>query len=157
MNRHRARRHHGFMFVELLFILGLVAVAAVISTQLYIDMTRAHSRLLQQREAQARFDGALKALRADVWNAINASVDDAGGLTLKQADGKTIHWLAHEELKRTIDGDPARQWNQLGAQLSFSVEKNTVILHEEPTAKSETKPGRITMPMVAAGLKGVTP
>ena len=156
MNRSIASRYRGFMLVELVFVLGLIAVAAVISTQLYIEMTRGHARMLEQREAQERFDLALRPLRSDVWNSNAASVDEAGVLHLTRGDGKTIQWNAKDQLKRIVDGEPQRLWDQLGGPWSFAVRGSTVVLREEPS-QSDPKGGQIAMPLVAGSFKGQTP
>lgn len=156
MTRTRTGRRNGFMLVELVFVLGMIAVAALISTQLYVDMTRAHGRMLLQQEAQQRFDLALRPLRSDVWNATTASVDKGGTLYLTRPDGKGVQWQAGDRLSRTIESQPPREWNQLGANLSFVIRDGAVVLREEPS-QSDTNGGEIVLPLVAGGLKGQTP
>ena len=144
------------VLVELIFLLGLISVAAVMSTQLYIEMSRDHVRMTAQREAQQRFDLALRPLRADVWNASAARVDEAGVLHLTTSGGSEIQWRAGEQLHRTSDKEPARQWDELVTTLSFSTDGKSVVLHEEPS-QDDRAGGEITLPMIASRLKGQTP
>jgi hypothetical protein len=136
-----------------MMIIGIMGVVALISTQLYVDMSRNYLRLVQQQQAQQRFDLAVRQLRSDVWNASSALINERGELRLTRVDGKRIQWNAGDRLDRTCDGQSSQHWNELGTSLSFAMRGATIIIREEPSPADPTG-GQIAMPMVAATVTG---
>jgi type II secretory pathway pseudopilin PulG len=153
MRHRRTARRRGYLLIELMAILGIIALTALIAIDLYLNMSQNHIRLIGQQEAQQRFDLAVRQLRSDVWNVSAASIDDKGLLQLTRTDGKKIQWRAGDRLNRTSDGLSPEEWNRLGTQLSFEMHGPTVVLREDPSQADPTS-GEIVMPMVAAGFKG---
>jgi type II secretory pathway component PulJ len=127
----RSRSPRGFTLGHLLIALPLLAVFAVVSTQLLRTTWRTSADVRVTAEANARFDTAIHRLRADAWGASGMT---AGGTTatLRQPDGRSVVWQmnpASRALVRTVSsgGDAATapadalSWEQVPV-LGFSVE-----------------------------------
>ncbi|HVS71252.1 MAG TPA: hypothetical protein VHQ47_08355 [Phycisphaerae bacterium] len=93
MTRRGQARSRGFVLMELLVVVVLLAAFMIVSTQLFVLATRAHRDSIRRTEQIGRVDAAVRRFRADVWGASAASVTPDGDLHLSGADGETV-WRA---------------------------------------------------------------
>ena len=121
------RRARGIALVEMLVAIGLIAVFLVISARLFTTTIRLSRQSHDAEERIARFDSAVRMLRADAWGAAEMSVDAKGALRVAR-DGTSAVWRADETgallRTETIGSDPPREqrWPDLGGRLTFRVE-----------------------------------
>ena len=120
-----------FMLVELMFVLGLLAVAALVATQIFLFNMRTTTRLSQQHQAQAQFDQAAAQLGRDVWAASSVASPQPQVLKLRLADGQEITWHAGRVLERASEAQ-VRRWDALSAEVAFEVRGPTVAIVVEP-------------------------
>ncbi|HVX83308.1 MAG TPA: hypothetical protein VH253_00685 [Phycisphaerae bacterium] len=129
----------GFVLMELLIALVLLAVFMIIITQVFVLATRAHRDSIRRTAQVSRVDSAVRRLREDVWGAPAATVDAQGELHVTRAEGEVVWRVgpapapvlrgAEYRLERTINGARADQasWNGLPAA-TFSVSGQVVTL-----------------------------
>lgn len=123
----------GFLLLEMMVILGLLAVVALLSAQLYYTTGQALQRISQRQTAQAQFDQSLRQLRADLWGADGVELTSPHTLQIRSADGRVVTWRAADSMQRTTDapGAAIRHWPDLGANLSFEVRGPTVVMTDD--------------------------
>jgi type II secretory pathway pseudopilin PulG len=148
--KHR-RADSAFMLVELMFVLGLLAVVALVATQIFLFNMRTSTQLSQQHQAQAQFDQATAQLRRDVWGASSLESQTAQVLNVKLADGREVTWHAGKALERTSNSQ-SRRWDALDADIAFEVRGPTVAIAVEPH-KSDPG-GKLTLVSQAMLLQG---
>ena len=130
VRRSRPARPCGFMLLEILVILGLLAVAALLSARLYFITGQAAQRANQRQTAQAQFDQALAQLRSDVWQAKSVELKDPHTLMIHDAEETTITWQSSQSLQRRPGGPQAhiQHWPEIGGVLEFEVRGPEVIV-----------------------------
>jgi type II secretory pathway pseudopilin PulG len=142
------------MLVELMFVLGLLAVVALVATQIFLFNMRTSAQLSRQHQAQAQFDQATAQLRRDVWGASSLESPGTQVLKLKHADGQEVTWHAGKVLERTSDSQD-RRWDALDADIAFEVHGPTAIIAVEPH-KSDAG-GKLTLVSQTLLLQGGKP
>src|SRR5688572_25197215 len=85
------RRISGFIFIEMLVILGLMAVAGLVSARLFSASMRSISAARAAEDRQAAIDNMSAALRRDAWTATNVQVPDARTIDIATTDGN-VRW-----------------------------------------------------------------
>jgi len=148
------RRTRGFVLVEMMFVIGLLAIVGLIVGQLYFASTQTTQRVARMQAAETRFDQAVRQLRRDVWNASGCTLSDPHTLRVERSDGKAIEWTTGQFLRRNSDG--AREaWDELQTDLHFEVRGPIVVVVQDP-AEGEAG-GRVALLDEAALLKGGRP
>ena len=133
MTRLRTRRGRGIALVEMLIAIGLIAMFLIISARLFTTTIRLSRQSHDAEERIARFDSAVRMLRADAWGAANMSVDAKGVLTVAR-DRTSAVWRADETgalvRSETAGNDLLREqrWPDLGGSLNFQVEGPVLVV-----------------------------
>ena len=131
MNR---RRPSGFVLIEILVVLGMVAFVSIVATRLFRATLRTWRDSAQSQSAQARFDQAVGQLRRDVWSATSIETPNDRETILQTPEGR-IEWHAIDPagLARSTTADPVdrRRWEGLG-NLTFTPRGPTLIVRLKP-------------------------
>lgn len=131
MNRRRAS---GFVLIEILVVLGMVAFVSIVATRIFRATLRTWRESAQAQSAQFRFDQAVGQLRRDVWAARSIETPSDREAILQTPDGR-IEWRAIDPagLARSTPADPAdhRQWKGLGT-LTFASHGPTLVVRVHP-------------------------
>jgi prepilin-type N-terminal cleavage/methylation domain-containing protein len=128
---HHPTRARAFTILEMLVVLMLLGVFMLVSGRLFV-LTFDTTRQSEKAQAQtSRFDGMVRALRADVWSSREIKAVD-GRLTISSPQ-RTITWsiAADHTVMRSEDiGGKVREarWPELGAGLTFSCRGASVVL-----------------------------
>jgi len=125
--------------IEILVALGLLTVFALLATRLFVASMRTIDQSSQRIDTLIRFDGMMRALRADVWSATAIDRVTENTLIVKTGDAGTVRWTIgpHGELTRTANGQAARTFTlpvsganfaQLGAAVVVVVQEEPIVL-----------------------------
>lgn len=127
-------KRRGFMLVELMVVVGLVAFVGLVSMQLFRATLRTWSASANEQAVQSRFDLAIGQLRRDVWSATSIELADPTSISIHDPT-ETVHWTADASggLSRN-SGHPAdaRHWPNLGG-IRFEMRGPTLTVHLAPT------------------------
>lgn len=127
-------KRRGFMLVELMLVIGLVAFVGLVSMQLFRATLRTWSASAKEQAVQSRFDLAIGQLRRDVWSATSIELANPTSISIHNPS-ESIHWTAEawSGLSRKSD-HPAdgRHWLDLG-NITFELRGPTLIVHLSPT------------------------
>ena len=134
-----------------MFVLGLLAVVALVGTQIFLFTMRTSAQLSRQHQAQAQFDQAAAQLRRDVWSASSLELPEPQVLKVKLADGQEVTWHAGTVLDRRVNSQ-LRGWDALDADITFEVRGPTVTIAIDPQ-KSDAR-GTLTLVSQAMLLQG---
>jgi prepilin-type N-terminal cleavage/methylation domain-containing protein len=137
MNRHR--RRCGFLMIEIMVALALLAVFALIASRLFTASIRVIGRSSQQIDAMVRFDGMMRALRADVWSAERIEEVADGSLRLRSPVAGDVRWTIDTEgrFTRTAAGEelrvfpsitPGARFARLGGAVAVVVQGEPIVL-----------------------------
>lgn len=128
MNR---RRPSGFVLIEILVVLGMVAFVSIVATRLFRATLRTWRESAQSQSAQFRFDQAVGQFRRDVWAATSIETPNDRE-TILQTPGGRIEWHAIDPagLARSTTADH-RRWEGLG-NLTFTPRGPTLIVRLKP-------------------------
>ncbi len=123
----KPNRAVGFVLIDAMITVAPVALAFPLAFSLIRVTLRADRGFADCQGSATRFDGAMTALRKDIWNA--AILNTAGNhqLTIGQGKAETIQWKVTTDgkLKREVIGESPRTW-ALDHPLLFKVEGPTV-------------------------------
>jgi type II secretory pathway pseudopilin PulG len=113
--RRQRRRFRGFMIVQMLVVLGLMAAFVVVAERVFRLSVQTSARAALEQEDLQRLDRALTALRADVWRAGKVEVEKSS--VHVSAEGLDATWktLGDGELRRT-QGKEEQRWAGLGLE-----------------------------------------
>ncbi len=100
----RRRPPRGFLLMEILFTLAILAVFMVVCGETILLSHRSETFALRQTALTARVDSAMHRLRQDVWNASALSIDPDGALRLT-VDDRPITWSAAPIDHQTLPGE----------------------------------------------------
>jgi type II secretory pathway pseudopilin PulG len=132
MNR---RRPSGFVLIEILVVLGMVAFVSIVATRLFRATLRTWRESAQSQSAQFRFDQAVGQLRRDVWSATSIEAPNPQDTILQTPEGR-VEWHAVDPagLARSTPADPAdhRRWEGLG-NLTFATRGPTLVVRVKPS------------------------
>jgi hypothetical protein len=109
----RACRRRGIIMTEILMILFFLGAIALVAARLFTSEIRIIRQVEAQQDRTSHLQLVLAALRADVWSAGAAEVEDDGRLiTLHEPENRTIVWrVADDAITRsTSEDDAARTW-----------------------------------------------
>ena len=114
-------RHRGFMLIEMMLVLSLLAIFAVAATRLTVLCIRVPKQVGQKRDQIVRFDRAMARLQQDLWRASSVRCMDNHTLQLQSPGQPDVTWKAQgDQISRSMtDSSRAEQWS-LGAEFSFS-------------------------------------
>jgi type II secretory pathway pseudopilin PulG len=111
--RERSRRNRaGFWLLELLFVIGLLAIVALIATKLFGATIRLGHDTAEAQNHAATLESLITAIRSDMWGAAKFETADEGRtVTLNLPGERTIAWsIADETITRTEKDGPPRRW-----------------------------------------------
>jgi len=116
----KLRSHRGFMLIEMMIVLSLLAIFAVAATRLMVLCIRVPNQVGQKRDQIVRFDLAMGRLRQDIWRANSLRCIDAHTLQIQSPGDADVTWKAHDgQISRSAAHSSTKeQWN-LGADVSF--------------------------------------
>lgn len=139
-----ARR--GFMLIEMMVVIGLLAVVGLIAAQLFHLMEKVERESLWQQIHESQLDQAVRQLRQDVWRAGAVEVPAPGEVRLAMSDGQEIDWAMSGSLTRrsaalTEDGS-TRHWKDLGVTFGFSRRGAALVVDVSQMGEPH---GRLTM------------
>lgn len=145
----------GFMLVEMLIVIGMLAVVALVAGQLFQVINHAQREAAAQQMQEAQLDQAIRQLRTDVWRASSIEVRGSDALRLNLPNGQEIDWEAGKILARKSlslsEDEPQRQWKDLGATLSFSPRGAGVVVEVLREHKPEGRVELISQSMLLSG------
>jgi|GEM_PF-4308289 len=116
----KLRAHRGFMLIEMMIVLSLLAIFAVAATRLMVLCIRVPKQVGQKRDQIVRFDLAMGRLRQDIWRASTLRCIDAHTLQIQSPGDPEVTWEAYDgQISRSAAHSSTKeQWN-LGADVSF--------------------------------------
>lgn len=128
------RRASGFVLIEILVVLGMVAFVSIVATRLFRATLRTWRESAQAQSAQFRFDQAVGQLRRDVWSATSIETPGDRETILQTPEGR-VEWHAIDPagLARSTSADAAdrRHWEGLG-NLTFTTRGPTLVVRVKP-------------------------
>ena len=113
-------RGQGFAIIIMVVALILLGVFALVAGRLFFTAVRVTGQVQAAQTKSTRFDGMIRMLRADVWNANDISSGD-GQLRLQAQERATV-WSVDEknDVIRTAPDGSKTIWEGLGAGLVLS-------------------------------------
>ena len=115
---------HGFMLIEMLIVLGLLAVVALMAGQLFRVTGQISRESAQRQIRESQLDQAMQQLRADVWQASQIELRDPHSIRLHTPDGQEIEWDMTATLSRKsfalLTDQSEQRWSDLGADVTFA-------------------------------------
>lgn len=143
------------MLVEMLIVIGMLAVVALVAGQLFRVINQAQRESGAQQMQEAQLDQAIRQLRTDVWRASSIEVRGSDAVRLILPNGQEIDWEAGEMLTRKslspAEDEPQRQWKDLGATLSFRLRGAGVVVDVSREHKPEGRVELISQSMLLSG------
>lgn len=136
------KRVSGFTILEMLVVVGLVAMAAEIALPILrwsiIDVHKTEI----EAESAACLDRAMNALRKDVWEAREMHTAPSDHLTLTSSAGHEINWQLNAEgsLERSESSAPSQQWTTQLTGISFAQNGSVLVvtIHASPQHPGST-------------------
>lgn len=127
-----ARALRGFVLIEMLIVLGLLAIVALMAGQLFRVTGQISRESAQRQIREAQLDQAVQQLRADVWRASAIQIPDLHSVRLRTPDGQEIEWDMTSTLSRKsfalLTDQGERQWTDLGADLNFAARGPSLVI-----------------------------
>ena len=114
----------GFMLLELLVVVGLLAVFAAVAVPVLRGSVSAMAAT-PPAVAAGRLDAAVKMLRGDVWGATTLAAPSPHELRLTAADGRTVTWQVGPGDRLHRDG---QRWTGLFPEAAVDVDGAAVRL-----------------------------
>ena len=112
--------HRGFMLIEMMIVLSLLAVFAVAATRLMVLCIRVPNQVGQKRDQIVRFDLAMSRLRQDIWRASTLRCIDAHTLQIQSHGDPDVTWEARNgQISRSAAHSSTKEQWILGAEISF--------------------------------------
>jgi prepilin-type N-terminal cleavage/methylation domain-containing protein len=125
----RIRAARGFMLVELMVVISLLAVFALVATKVLVLSINVPHEVGKKRDAIVRFDSVVTRLRDDVWTASAIQSPDPRTLEIHSNTGPAITWKIEENgIRRMTPDSPAGQHWSLTEKLQFTAEGPAVTL-----------------------------
>lgn len=91
--RRRASCRPGLILIEMLFVVGLLAIFALVATQVLATSLRVSGQIERTQARVSQFDQAMALLRSDVWRAASVEADGRSA-TVHWPDGRSVVWSA---------------------------------------------------------------
>ena len=113
--KQRRLRRGGFMIVQMLVVLGLMAAFVVVAERVFRLSMQTSARAASEQEDLLRLERAMTALRADVWRAEKLEIDKSN--VHVSGEGLDVTWRtgADGEVRR-IEGEDEQKWPGLGLE-----------------------------------------
>lgn len=117
----KLRSHRGFMLIEMMIVLSLLAIFAVAATRLMVLCIRVPKQVGQKRDQIVRFDLAMGRLRQDIWRANSLRCMDAHTLQIQSPGLPDVIWKSEtgQISRSSAISSQKEQWT-LGADVSFT-------------------------------------
>lgn len=131
----KLRPRHGFTLLELVIYLAILSTLSLLTTQVFRATVYNWRETAARHADQARFDSALRRLRADVWSASEMELKGPGRLVLHFPAGPEVTWTAEVGRLTRVSSDDAAgiTWGPL-IGLSFSARGPALHVHSEGDA-----------------------
>jgi type II secretory pathway component PulJ len=141
------RALRAFTLTEIIFALGLMGAAGVISAKLFTASMRSiqSSRAVEDREA--RLQRLTAAIHQDIWAAVKIESPDARGLSLTRADGTKIQWR-FSDADALRAGDVEQRW-PIDSPLQVEVRGAAVVLRNASDRGDRSEQWRFINPAKA--------
>jgi len=122
-------RKSAFTVTELLFVLGILAVAGLLMARIFTGSIGAIEAAHADLDRGAAADRFAAAIKADVWNASSIQVPDPTTLLLTLGDGTSLRWSFADDgtVTRCAESLPASRW-ALGGRLQVQVQDGSAIM-----------------------------
>lgn len=122
-----SRPSGGFLFIELLFAIGMLAVASLLGAEIFRTAGQALTEAARQQTSELQIDQALGQLRSDVWGASAMESSNGHVLLVRSAGRGDVRWEANSVLARISPGDrPGLHWDRIDARITFDVHGPTL-------------------------------
>ena len=149
MSARPCSKSRGFVLMELMLVLGLLAIFAIVASRVVIISLKAMAQSGDQHEQIVRFESAMSSLRRDAWSARQMSSADPQTISITNDDG-TITWSIEKDelVRKTSDPHLTQRW-ALETKLSFAVSGPTLTVSAQEAGGS----GQFQMfsPLLAGG------
>jgi prepilin-type N-terminal cleavage/methylation domain-containing protein len=143
MSAYRKRVARGFMLIEIMVAISLLAVFALIATKLLVLGIKVPHEVGEQRDAIVRFDSVVTRLRDDVWQARSIKSPDEKTLEIQTDSSGAVTWRieAGAVLRTGADAKQTQRW-ELKEKLGFSGDGAGMVLN---VAENAGRTGKIQM------------
>jgi type II secretory pathway pseudopilin PulG len=146
---------HGFVMVEMLVVIGLLAVVGLVAGQLFRVTMQVQRESAWQQIHESQLDQAVRQLRTDVWRASSIDVRRPDAVRLNMSDGQEIDWEAGSSLVRKslslAEDQPEQRWNDLGVSLRFTQRGVGLVVDVSRGAESQGRTTLISQEMLLSG------
>lgn len=116
----KLRLHRGFMLIEMMLVLSLLAIFALAATRLMVLCIRVPKQVGQKRDQIVRFDLAMGRLRQDIWRASALRCIDVHTLQIQSPGDPDVTWEARNgQISRSAGNSSIKEQWSLGADVSF--------------------------------------
>ncbi|HWP40751.1 MAG TPA: hypothetical protein VNL70_07485, partial [Tepidisphaeraceae bacterium] len=129
-------KRSAFTVTEMLFSLGILAVAGLLMARIFTGSIRAIEAAHADLDRAAAADRFAAALKTDVWNASSIQSPDPATLILTLGDGTGIRWSLADDgtVTRIADSAPGSRWSP-GERLQIQVQGPSAIIVHSTTAR----------------------
>ncbi len=151
-------KRRGYMLMELVVYVALLAMFTLIASKLFITCMRLAQDTRKTQDAIWRFDGAIRQLRQDVWSSNHIKSQNKESVLLEQPNGPAIHWYVDEDktLVRRVEKEPAplpQRWPGGKETITFDTHSGILRLIECDAHGHETNQIPLVCPLEADGSK----
>jgi hypothetical protein len=98
------------LLLEMLYLIGILATAMLVEAWLFRSAMRATESAPRASLQHARLDGAIAALRADVWNARRIDLPDPATIALQMGNDTAVVWRLQESGASRTAGDQTQSF-----------------------------------------------
>jgi prepilin-type N-terminal cleavage/methylation domain-containing protein len=125
----------GFTLTELLVVVLLLGAFIIMSSQVFIVSSRAATESRKRLSLVQRVEGAVGAMRRDVWSAGSIKAD-GDRVEMVLAEGQVVTWVSAKGVLTRSDKGGTRSWRELPAA-AFESAGPTLTLRLDAGGKAE--------------------
>lgn len=115
------RHPRGFMLLEMVLVLSLLAIFAFAATRLMVLCIHVPQQVGQKRDQIIRFDRAMACLRQDIWRAGALRCIDSHTLQIQAPGQPEITWKGEKvQISRSVANSAKKEQWDLEAEVSFA-------------------------------------
>jgi hypothetical protein len=114
-----SRKNRAFMLHELLFVLGMLAVAALVASRLFTASMLSIDNARTVEDRQLTMDRLSATLRHDVWAATKIEMPNPQTLAISQPNDKSVHWRFENDGIARVDAKDEIRWPIGGIDARF--------------------------------------
>ena len=146
---------HGFVMVEMLVVIGMLAAVGLVAGQLFRVTMQVQRESAWQQIHESQLDQSLRQLRTDVWRASSIEVRRSDAVRLNMSNGQEIDWEAGSSLVRKslalAEDQSEQRWNDLGVTLAFTPHAAGIVVEVSRGRESAGRMILISQPMLLSG------